>query len=99
MKSIHNFRDFGGYKTENGSRLKEGLLYRSGGLSKASDEDLEKLSALKIKTICDLRSEHERKKEPDRFPNVEPVTFFNIPMRPIVDYHGRSLKRLFSPFN
>ena len=96
MESIHNFRDFGGYKTENGSHLKEGLLYRSGGLSKASDEDLEKLSALKIKTICDLRSEHERKKEPDRFPNAEPVTFFNIPMRPIVDYHGRSLKRLFS---
>lgn len=96
MEAIHNFRDFGGYKTENGSSLKKGLLYRSGGLSKASNKDLEKLSALRIKTICDLRSENERKKEPDRFPNAEPVTFFNIPMRPIVDYHGRSFKRLFS---
>ncbi len=96
MEKIHNFRDFGGYKTENGNRLKKGILFRSGGLSKANNDDLKELSSLKIKTICDLRSEGERKKEPDRIPNNEPVTFFNIPMRPIVDYHGRSLKRLFS---
>ena len=49
-----------------------------------------------IKTICDLRSEQERKMEPDRIPDVSPVTFFNISMRPIVDYHSRSLNRLFS---
>ena len=96
MNSIHNFRDFGGYQTKNGVWLKKGLLYRSGDLSKATDADLEKLSALKIKTICDLRSKKERFLEPDRFPDVEPTTFFNIPMRPIVDYHARSLGRLFS---
>ncbi len=96
MHSIHNFRDFGGYATQNGTRLKKGLLYRSGDLSKATPADLERLSALGIKTICDLRSEHERLVEPDRFPDVEPVTFFNIPMRPIIDYHARSLRRLFS---
>ena len=96
MESINNFRDFGGYKTKNGARLKKGLLYRSGDLSKATSADLEKISALGIKTICDLRSERERRVEPDRFPDVEPITFFNIPMRPIVDYHARSLGRLFS---
>ena len=96
MELIHNFRDFGGYKTKNGSILKKGLLYRSGDLARASSADLEKISALGIKTICDLRSENERKIEPDRFPNVEPITFFNIPMRPIVDYHARSWGRLFS---
>lgn len=96
MELIHNFRDFGGYQTQNGKRLKKGLLYRSGDLSRATDEDLDALSALGIKTICDLRSEQERQMEPDRIPDVEPVTFFNISMRPIVDYHSRSLKRLFS---
>ena len=96
MESINNFRDFGGYKTKNGARLKKGLLYRSGDLSKATSADLEKISALGIKTICDLRSERERRVEPDRFPDVEQITFFNIPMRPIVDYHARSLGRLFS---
>ncbi len=96
MNSIHNFRDFGGYQTKNGGWLRKGLLYRSGDLSKATDADLEKLSVLGIKTICDLRSERERFIEPDRFPNVEPTTFLNIPMRPIVDYHARSWGRLFS---
>jgi len=96
MEAINNFRDFGGYKTQNGTRLKKGLLYRSGDLSKATDADLERIASLGIKTVCDLRSEGERKKEPDRIPAAEPFTFFNIPMRPIVEYHGRSLQRLFS---
>ncbi len=96
MKRIHNFRDFGGYQTQNGKYLKKGLLYRSGDLSRATNEDLDALSALGIRTIWDLRSVHERQMEPDRIPDVEPVTFFNISMRPIVDYHSRSLKRLFS---
>lgn len=96
MEAINNFRDFGGYRTKNGSRLKKGTLYRSGDLSKATDADLERIHAFGIKTICDLRSEGERKHEPDRVPAVHPFTFFNIPMRPIVDYHGRSLGRLLS---
>ena len=96
MELIHNFRDFGGYKTQNGTHLKKGLLYRSGDLSKASDSDIEYIASLGIKTVCDLRSEYERQKEPDRTPVAKPFTFFNIPMRPIVDYHGRSLRRLFS---
>ena len=96
MEAINNFRDFGGYRTQNGTRLKKGLLYRSGDLSRATDADLERLSSLGIKTVCDLRSEGERQRQPDRVPEVKPFTFFNIPMRPIVDYHARSLRRLFS---
>ena len=96
MDSINNFRDFGGYKTRNGKRLKKGLLYRSGDLSRANDSDLDHLSSLGIKTICDLRSERERQRQPDRIPEAKPFTIFNIPMRPIVDYHARSLRRLLS---
>lgn len=96
MDSIMNFRDFGSYRTSHGTHIKRGLLYRSGDLSKATDTDLEYLSSLGIKTICDLRSEAERKNEPDRVPTARPFTFFNIPMRPIIDYHARSLRRLFS---
>lgn len=96
MDSINNFRDFGGYKTQNGTRLKRGLLYRSGDLSRATDADLEYIASLGIKTVCDLRSELEVRKEPDRVPVAKPLTFFNVPMRPIIDYHGRSLHRLFS---
>lgn len=72
------------------------MLYRSGDLSRATDTDLEHIASLGIKTVCDLRSEGERVHEPDRIPVAKPFTFFNIPMRPIVDYHGRSFGRLFS---
>ena len=96
MEAINNFRDFGGYKTQNGSRLRQGLLYRSGDLSKATDADLDYIASLGIKTVCDLRSEVEVRKEPDRVPIAKPFTFFNVPMRPIIDYHARSLQRLFS---
>jgi protein-tyrosine phosphatase len=96
MEAINNFRDFGGYKTQNGTCLKKGMLYRSGDLSKATDADLEHIASLGIKTICDLRSESERRREPDRVPAAKPFTFFNIPMRPIIDYHARSLGRLLS---
>jgi protein-tyrosine phosphatase len=96
MESINNFRDFGGYRTQNGTSLKKGLLYRSGDLSKATDADLEYISSLGIQTVCDLRSEGERRRQPDRVPAAMPFTFFNIPMRPIVEYHARSMRRLFS---
>lgn len=96
MELIHNFRDFGGYPTENGGRVKRGFLYRSGHLHRATDGDLAAFSCLGIKTICDLRSTGERQREPDRVPDAEAVTFFNIPMHPIVEYHARSLKRLYS---
>jgi protein-tyrosine phosphatase len=96
MEAIYNFRDFGGYHTQNGKHLKKGLLFRSGDLSKATDADLDRLVSLGIKTICDLRSERELKTDPDRFPNPAKFTFFNIPMRPIIDYHRRSLRRLIS---
>jgi protein-tyrosine phosphatase len=96
MEAIHNFRDFGGYQTQNGMRIKDGLLFRSGELSRATDADLDSLSSLGIKTIFDLRSEDERRSRPDRVPVAKAFTFFNLPMRPIIDYHARSLRRLFS---
>src|SRR4030095_9549884 len=43
-----NLRDLGGYRTADGRSVKWGLLYRSGGLSRLTDADLEKLHARKI---------------------------------------------------
>lgn len=51
-----NFRDLGGFQTADGRLVKPGLIYRSGELSKLSDEDLDRLQALNIKTVVDLRS-------------------------------------------
>ncbi|HKR87693.1 MAG TPA: tyrosine-protein phosphatase [Phenylobacterium sp.] len=63
---IHNFRDFGGYATASGRRLKGGRLYRSANHARASDADLERLRALGLAVIVDLRQPDERRREPSR---------------------------------
>ncbi len=59
LKGQPNFRDLGGYATGDGRRLKWGLVYRSGELSKLHEEDVERLEALGIRTVVDLRSRLE----------------------------------------
>ena len=63
---IHNFRDFGGYATASGRRLKAGRLYRSANHHRATETDLERLRALGLAVIVDLRQPDERQREPSR---------------------------------
>jgi protein-tyrosine phosphatase len=81
MENIYNFRDFGGYKSLDGSIIKKGMLYRCASLSKASKNDLKELAALGIRTICDLRSLQEKKKNPDRLPNNLAIKSIHIPIK------------------
>ena len=62
---IDNFRDFGDYAA-GPRRLKGGLLYRSAGHGYATDADLERLAAMGIEVIVDLRRANEREKNPSR---------------------------------
>ena len=66
LQGIHNFRDYGGWRTAGGSHVKGGLLYRSGQHVGASDNDLAALAALDIRTVIDLRSNGERQRHPCR---------------------------------
>ena len=63
---IENFRDFGGYDTRCGRGLRAGRLYRSGHHALATDADLERLRALGVVAIVDLRGPSEREREPSR---------------------------------
>lgn len=63
---IDNFRDFGGYDTRHGRPLRTGLLYRSAHQARASDADLERLAAMGLALIVDLRRANEREREPSR---------------------------------
>lgn len=63
---IHNFRDYGGWETADGARVRTGLLWRSGQHVDASDEDLEAIGRLHIRTVIDLRGESERERNPCR---------------------------------
>jgi protein-tyrosine phosphatase len=65
---VPNTRDLGGYPTRDGGRVRTGLVYRSGGLNRLTDGDAERLVALGIRTVFDLRTEPERTQAPDRIP-------------------------------
>ena len=65
FEGIDNFRDFGDYAAGQ-RRLKRGLLYRSAGHGMATDADLEKLAAMDLAVIVDLRRANERERLPCR---------------------------------
>ena len=66
LEGVENFRDFGGYATASGARLRAGRLYRSASHGRATDADLEAIHALNIAVVVDLRRKHERLRDPSR---------------------------------
>lgn len=79
LDGAHNFRDVGGYATEDGRRVRWGLFYRSDDLAQLTDADLATLDALGIKLVCDFRSPEEKAEEPDRLPAGGP-TLVELPI-------------------
>jgi protein-tyrosine phosphatase len=63
MQHILNFRDFGGYPTLHGRRVKRAMLFRSAHLDKLRPADLRALQALGIRLIIDLRPKAEQPKK------------------------------------
>jgi protein-tyrosine phosphatase len=63
----HNFRDLGGYATEDGRHVAPGRLFRSGTLAYLTDDDHEMLRGAGIRLICDLRTNRERNAYPTRW--------------------------------
>lgn len=77
FEGVLNFRDMGGYLTEDGRRVKKGLLFRAAELAGMTDKDKELFRSLGIKTIFDYRSVREAAAKPD--PIFEGVTNINLP--------------------
>ena len=63
---IENFRQLGGLVRPDGARVREGLLFRSSHLGRASDADLDQLAALGLSLVIDMRDRGERDRAPDR---------------------------------
>lgn len=68
LQGAPNFRDIGGYRGADGRAVRSGQLFRSEALARLTDADLEKVAALNIRLLCDLRAADERTREPNRWP-------------------------------
>ena len=71
-----NLRDIGGKKTQTGTEVKTGYLFRSGHLSELEKEDFNRFKNLQLKTIIDLRRPSEIEKYPT--PDLEEVETLNF---------------------
>jgi len=70
LAGVLNFRDFGGYDTAGGGRVKAKRVFRSAHFAEASDEDQAALNALGVGLVVDLRRPEERALEPNRWPGA-----------------------------
>jgi len=77
FEGVLNFRDMGGYATEDGRRVKYGILFRAAELTGMTEKDKELFRSLGIKTIFDYRGAQEVQAKPD--PIFDGVTNIRLP--------------------
>ncbi|MFI0806625.1 tyrosine-protein phosphatase [Streptomyces echinatus] len=79
LAGVRNFRDVGGLPTVDGRRVRHGVLFRSGHLAHATEEDAAFLASLELHTVFDFRNAADQKLEgPDvELPGVRNV---NLPL-------------------
>ncbi|MCN9241627.1 tyrosine-protein phosphatase [Streptomyces sp. RY43-2] len=79
LAGVRNFRDVGGLPTVDGRRVRQGVLFRSGHLAHATQEDATFLSSLGLHTIFDFRNAADKRLEgPDvALPGVRNI---NLPL-------------------
>ncbi|MGP4040095.1 tyrosine-protein phosphatase [Gracilibacillus sp. D59] len=78
MEGSINLRDFGGYPSLDGRKVKKGVLFRSGELSKLSESGKEGFRQLGIRQIVDFRSSIEREQNPD--PEFDRIKNIALPL-------------------
>lgn len=59
LDAVHNFRDLGGYPMADGRTTAWGRIFRADGLQRLTDQDLDVVDALGIRTVIDLRTTDE----------------------------------------
>ncbi len=64
LEGVHNFRDYGGYPVAGGGRVRRGVLWRSGQHFGATGDDLDRIGALSLAAVADLRGNSERARNP-----------------------------------
>lgn len=92
FETIRNFRDFGGYESRYGGRVRMGRLFRSGHYGEASAGEIAALERFNIHLQADLRRPDEREKQAGRW--SAPVTLTHDGGREHEAPHTRFLKEV-----
>lgn len=77
FEGVLNFRDMGGYVTEDGRKVKYGIFFRAAELTGMTEKDKEFFKSLGIKTIFDYRGIQEAELKAD--PAFEGINRIHIP--------------------
>jgi protein-tyrosine phosphatase len=78
LEGAVNFRDLGGYVTDDGRHTRWRTLFRADGLGELTEPDFDILRQLGIRTVIDLRTGHELQQS--RFDvEAHPVGFHHFP--------------------
>jgi protein-tyrosine phosphatase len=82
IEGVINFRDLGGYQTEDGFTVRWGKMYRSAQLDRMTEQGAKDMAALGIKTVIDLRFSDETR----RYPTMRHA----VPDADILSWHDES---------
>ncbi len=80
FEGLRNTRDLGGMVTMDGRKIRKGVLFRSGLLAHATEEDLKQLSGMGLRRIYDFRDTRERTETPD--PEIRGAVNLHLPVLP-----------------
>ena len=77
FERLHNFRDLGGYRTNDGRMVRWQRLYRSDSLAKLEGADWDRFLDLGVRTVIDLRYPWEIAAG-GRVPETDALTYVNL---------------------
>lgn len=80
LEKTYNFRDIGGYRTNENRRMRWGLIYRSAHLAELTGRDHELLSRIGIRLVCDFRTIEEAEGQPDQLPADGSMEYLHMPI-------------------
>ncbi|MGE3772846.1 MAG: tyrosine-protein phosphatase [Gammaproteobacteria bacterium] len=79
LEGCVNFRDLGGYRTDDGRRVRWGRVFRSGHMANLSEAGKRDFASLAIRAVCDFRMAEERESENADLPGAPALATLGIP--------------------
>ncbi len=78
-----NFRDLGGYRTEDGMHFRDHICFRSDNLHRVAAAGIEQIKSLGVTKVIDLRRIDETNREPNVFSvhSIDQIEYVHIPLK------------------